>query len=100
MNMTPLDLAILSLAIWFLAFTATQFSGPFNVFGWLRTKAHTEGAKAGSLGEMLGCIYCAVIYWALLVFLIWLTPARLAIYPFAMAGGALFIHRYSGGNHL
>ena len=84
--MTPVDFAIVALACWYLAYSVVKLSGPFGVFTWLRTK-----------GELFTCIYCVSLYVAIGFAAIWLTPARPLVYPFALAGLALTIHRYTGG---
>lgn len=89
------DLLTVALASWLLAYALVKFSAPFNVFGRLRTWAGEP--KAGNLAEMLSCIYCVSFWTAVLFFVLWLTPARPLVYPFAITGGVMFIHKYVGG---
>ena len=87
--MTPFDFALIALATWYLAYAAVKLAGPFGMFAWLRTK-----------GELFTCIYCVSLYIAIGFALLWLTPARPLVYPFALAGAALMLHRYTGGMHV
>lgn len=87
--MQPLDLLLISLSTWYIAFCMTQLPGPYNTFARLKAK-----------GGAFKCIYCLSPWIAAVWFLIWLTPAQALIYPFALAGGALMLHRYTGGSHL
>ena len=88
--MTPYDLLLLALATWYTAYVVVQLDGPFTVFKRIRPR--TRG--------LTECIYCFAPYAAVLWLLIWYTPAKPLIYPFALAGAALMLHRYTGGNHL
>lgn len=98
--MTPFDFLLYALAVWLTAYALVKLSAPFNVFGKLRTWAQAdENAKAGSLGEMLTCIYCTGFWCAVGWYIIYLTPARPLVYPFALAGLALMLHRFTGGFH-
>lgn len=84
--MTLSDIALVMLATWYTAYVVAKLDGPFAAFAWLR--AH---------GAVFQCIYC-LSWWVAIVFaLIWLTPARPLVYPFALAGGALLMHRFTGG---
>jgi len=80
------DMVIVSLGTWYAAYAIAKLGGPFGAFTWLRTK-----------GELFTCIYCLSIWVAVAFALVWLTPARVLVYPFALAGGALMLHRYTGG---
>lgn len=87
--MTPYDLLLLALATWYTAYVVVQLDGPFTVFKRIRPR--TRG--------LTGCIYCFAPYAAVLWLLIWYTPVKPLIYPFALAGAALMLHRYTGGMH-
>jgi len=96
----PFDLLLISLAVWYTAYALIKLSAPFNVLGKLRTWAQAgENAKAGSLGELLTCIYCTAWYCAIFWFIVWQTPLKPIVYPFALAGAALMLHRYTGSFH-
>lgn len=93
--MTPFDLLLLVSATYYTAYAVVKLPAPFNVLGRLRTWAGE--AKAGNLADLLSCIYCTGWWVALLWCVVWLTPARPLVYPFAVAGGMMFIHKYAGG---
>lgn len=97
--MTPTDLIILSLAIWYSAYVVVKLSGPFNVFGRIRAAVDHTKETAGSAGEFINCIYCTSWWIAVVWLLVWHTPAQPLVYPFALAGAALMLHRYTGGMH-
>lgn len=84
--MSITDIILVSLACWYMSYSVVKLSGPFGAFTWLRTK-----------GELFTCIYCVSLYVAIGFALIWLTPARPLVYPFALAGLALQMHRFTGG---
>ena len=87
--MQHVDFLLVSLASWYLAYVIAQLDGPFAVFTWLKAK-----------GKLFTCIYCLAIWIAVIWYLVYLSPARALVYPFALAGGALVIHRWSGGFHV
>lgn len=87
--MSAFDWLLLALATWYIAYIVVQLDGPFGVFKNLRPRS----------GGLMTCIYCFAPYSALLWLIIWHTPAKPLIYPFALAGGALLLHRYTGGMH-
>ena len=112
--MTPFDLLLLALATWYLAYSAVKLAGPFGVFTWLREwrggrwhgrtyeydiRVGNGDSKALQTNGALDCIYCISLYVAIGFALLWLTPARPLVYPFALAGAALMLHRYTGGMH-
>lgn len=96
--MNPLDLLILSLATWRAAYFIVKDNGPFNFMGRIRTR-WTDGEHPGSFGELLTCIYCASIWTSLLMLAIWFTPVQPVVQIVAISGGALMLHRYTGGMH-
>ena len=87
--MTPLDLLLISLACWYVSYVIAQLDGPYAAFAWLKARA-----------SVFKCIYCLSPWIAAIWFLVYLTPARPLVYPFALAGAALMLHRYTGGNHI
>jgi hypothetical protein len=90
-NLSPFDLLVLCLATWRLAYMVTRESGPFDVFTTLRERL--------PLGGLTSCIYCASVWAALLLLLLWHTPAQPLLLVLAIAGGALMFGSYSGANH-
>lgn len=95
-----IEFIIIALAAWYVAYVVTQLSGPFNVFGrvreWSRRKIREgEGTPKGSFAEAIECIYCMAFWAGALLYAIWaLTPLQPAIYPLAIAGGALAWDRW------
>jgi len=96
--MTPFDFLLIALASWLTAYYLVKSSAPFNLFGRLRAWAGEK--KPGNLAEMLDCIYCTSFWTALFWCIIWLTPLRILVYPFAVAGAGLMLHRFTGGMNI
>ena len=90
--MQPFDLLIIALAAWRLARFVTKDSGPWRVME--RVRART------TLGGMLDCIYCASVWAAALAYTLLLTPAAWLVVIAAGSGGAMLLHRYTGGEHV
>jgi hypothetical protein len=90
MNLSPLDLLILSLACWRLAYLFTKESGPFDFIAGLRARY--------PLGGLMNCLYCASVWTAAGVYLLWLTPLSPLVYVLAISGLALLAYRYTGGD--
>lgn len=89
-GLTLLDLLILSLATWRLGYFISRETGPFSLAKRLREKY--------PLGGLTTCLYCASFWCAVLFFGLWLTPLRVIVYPFAIAGLALMAGQYTGLN--
>lgn len=90
--MTPLDLLILALFAWYGSYVLIKTSGPFDVFARLRSIT--------TIGGLLACIYCLAPWIALLGYLILFhTPLAPIVYVGAIAGGAMILHRYTGGDY-
>ena len=92
MNLSTLDLLTLILASWWVAYVVTHKGLPFGVMDWLRAKT--------TLGGLLTCIYCFSIYAAALGYVLLATPLAPLVTIAAAAGGALLLHRYTGGDHI
>lgn len=90
--MRPLDLAILTLATWYAAYSVATKGGPWNVFEWLRQHV--------PLGGLTQCIVCLAFWFGAAFYLLSLTPLAPVVYPFAAAGGAILLYRYTGGNRV
>jgi hypothetical protein len=88
MTITLVDLLILALAVWRLAYMLVKEDGPYQVFTNLR--------KQVFLSHVLACIHCTSFWVALILYGVWLTPAYLIVYPLALSGAALMLHRYVG----
>jgi hypothetical protein len=90
--MTPLELLILSLCAWYVAYVLIKTSGPFNLFARLRALT--------TLGGLLECLWCLVVWLAMVAYVLYVhTPFREVVYVGAVAGGAMILHRYTGGDH-
>lgn len=90
--MQPTDLLILSLATWRLAYLITKEAAPFSMMQRIRERA--------TLGGLLTCIYCTSV-WVAVLFVLIVRPVidpMLIIYLFAVSGGAMILHRYTGGD--
>ena len=90
MSLSLPDLLILAAAAWRVAYLLTKESAPFNLMGRFRSWT--------TLGGMLTCIYCASIWTALLMLLLWLTPLQPLVYLFAISGAALMLASWTGAN--
>lgn len=91
MTMTPLDLLILALFTWRLAYMLVKEDGPFQVFARLRART--------TIGGVLTCIYCMSVWTALLGYVLISTPLVPIVYVGAVSGGAMMMWRYTGGDH-
>jgi hypothetical protein len=97
MTLSPLDLLIIVLAAFRLAWFVTRESGPYNIAANLR--------KTTTLGGLLDCWKCASFWTAALMLLSWYLPAPVGDFThalvmlFAVSGGAIVIAYYSGANH-
>lgn len=89
--MQLLDLLILTIATWRLAYFIAKEAGPFGCMAALRQRF--------PLGGLTSCIYCVSIWAALALYLI-SQVFMPAVYVFAVAGGAMLAHRYTGGDHI
>jgi hypothetical protein len=89
--MSPLDLLILCLATWRLAYFVTKEGGPFSLAARLREKT--------TLGGLLTCVKCASMWTALLMLVLWQTPLVPLVWVFAISGGALMLESYTGAGH-
>ncbi len=87
--MTPLDLLILALFAWYVSFVLIKTDGPLKLFLRLRTLT--------TIGGLLLCIWCLCPWVAALGYLLMQTALFPIVYIGAAAGGAMFLHRYSGG---
>ena len=89
--MQPLDVLLVALATWRLAYFVSSESGPFAFMQRLRAK--------NDLGGLLTCPKCVSIWAAgLMVFLVF-TPLVFVVWVFAVSGAALMLASYSGANH-
>jgi hypothetical protein len=89
--MQSLELLLLALFTWRLAYLLVKESGPFNLMGRLRAKT--------TFGGLLDCIYCASVWTALIGYVLLSTPLVPVVYVGAASGGAMMLWRYTGGEH-
>lgn len=82
------ELLILSLATWRLAHLLAREEGPFAL-----VKAFRE-----RVGGALACLYCASV-WCAALLLLAQQVAPMVIWVLAISGGALLLHRYTGGDY-
>lgn len=82
----PFKFIRLILATWYLAYSFTSTSGPFNVFKNIREQF--------PLGGLTNCIICLSPYIALGLMLT--KPFKIVLNVFAVAGGAVLLHGYTG----
>ncbi len=88
MTISGLDAIVLMLAVWRVSYLIVHEDAPFKIMA--RIRAIT------TLGGLLSCIYCTSIWVALFALILW-GYAPVVIYVFALSGGALMMHRYTGG---
>lgn len=90
--MKALDLLLVVLATFYAAYVLVNTHGPFGAFETARARLPHGG--------LLTCIYCLAVWLAVLFYVLMLTPAAIVVYPIALAGGAMLLFRYTGGNHV
>jgi len=88
--MTAFKLLLLALATYTVASTLTQQAGPFEVFTRLRRRV--------PLGGLATCVYCAMPWCALALWLID-AVAPVVVDIFAITGAALMLGAWSGVRH-
>jgi O-antigen ligase len=89
--MTLPDLLILALFAWYVSYVLIKTDGPFKIFSRLRAVT--------TLGGLLACIWCLIIWIGLIAYLLYLSPFREIVYVGAIAGAGMMMHRYTGGEH-
>lgn len=91
-QLTALDLLVLALATWRLAYMFALESGPWRVFERIRQKL--------PMGGLMTCIYCLSVWMAALTYVLWLTPGAALVWILAASGGAMLFWRQTGGMHV
>lgn len=91
--MNPLDLAVLSIASWRLAYMATRENGPWRVFARLRTLT--------TIGGLLECVYCASVWTAAGMLLLWTIGglAQVFVMVLALSGVGLMLASWTGAGY-
>lgn len=88
--MQPLDLLIIALATFYLAYSFTLLEGPFKAFAAIRAR----------LGGVTACIYCMALWVGLVCYVLYQTALQPVVTVCAVAGLGMFIFRFSGGQHV
>lgn len=86
--MDALNLLILALFAWRLAYMLVKEAGPLDVFTRLRAVTN--------LGGLLICVNCMSVWTALLGYLLLDTPFAPVVWVIAASGLALWGHKYTG----
>lgn len=86
--MSAINLLILSLATWRLAYMLVKEPGPYQIIE--RTR------KVRFLSKVLACVNCASIWVAPFLWLLTFTPLWPLVWFLAISGAALMLHRYTG----
>lgn len=84
--MGALELLTLALACWRLTMLLARDDWPFGAGALLRERV-----------PFLACVYCASVWAAAGALLLW-HALPVAVYVLAVAGGAMLLHRYTGGD--
>lgn len=90
--MTPFELIIIALFAWYISCVLIRTSGPFKLFA--RVRAVT------TIGGLLECIWCLIVWMAVLGYALIQTPLAPVTYVGAAAGLGMLGHRYTGGDHV
>lgn len=90
--MSPLDLIIIALATFYLAYSLTLLEGPFKAFVKLRFWL--------PLGGLTQCIYCMALWVGALCYVLYNTTLQPVVVVLAIAGLGMVIYRYTGANHV
>lgn len=88
--MTPLDLLVLALFAWYLAYVLIKTSGPFKIFERVR--------HVTTIGGVLECLWCLILWTAVLGYLLIHSPFAPMVYIGGAAGLGMIGHRYTGGD--
>lgn len=91
-----LDLILIAIATFRLAWFFTRESGPWGVAASIR--------KTTTLGGLLDCWKCATFWTAALCLILWYTPAlqpigAALVIVFAVSGAAILVTHWTGANH-
>ncbi len=89
--MNTLDLALIALGTWYLSYCIAQKDGPFHLFQRVR--------NLFPLGGLTACIVCLSVWIALGLYLLALVFLPV-VQILALAGAAMLMHRFTGGDHI
>jgi hypothetical protein len=87
--MGSFELILLLAATWRLSYLIAREDAPFGIMRRIRAVT--------TLGGLLDCIYCASVWCAFGLLLIY-PYAPVLIWGLAISGLAMLAHRYTGGN--
>jgi hypothetical protein len=88
MTLQPLDLLVLALATWRLAYLMAKEDAPFHLMTRLRQRT--------TLGGLLDCIKCSSWWAAALMLVLWFTPLQPLVWVFGISGAGLMLGNYTG----
>ena len=92
MNLQIIDLLILAIATWRVAYLITKEDAPFKLMKRFRERHPDWG--------VFHCIYCASVWTALVLLIVWLIPyGQYVVTVFALSGAGLMLASYTGANH-
>lgn len=95
-TLTPLDLLVLALFTWRVAFLVAREDAPFALMRRFRAR-YTLGMRAD---DGTYCVKCVSVWTALAAYLLWLVPPlQPVVWVGAVSGLALMLASYSGVNH-
>lgn len=87
--MPPFDFIVLALATWYLAYSIAHKDGPWQLFKRVRERL--------PLGGLTACIVC-LSFWIGGAFYVLSIVAQPVVSVFAVAGLAILLHRFTGGD--
>jgi hypothetical protein len=90
MSLSALDLLILALATWRLAYLMAKEAAPFHLMTRLRQRT--------TFGGLLDCLMCSSWWAAVVMLLLWFTPLQPLVWVFAVSGAALMLGNYTGSS--
>lgn len=90
--MNWLDLALVSLFTFYLAFAVSSTHGPFDIFATLRQRL--------PLGGLTICLVCLSFWLSIIGYVLLQTSGAPVVYAIAPAGAAVLLWRYTGGSHM
>ena len=94
LNLSLLDLLVIALATWRLAYFIAKDHAPFGFMDKLRTRFVKDKTKP----TILTCIYCSSIWAALVMLALWFTPLQVVVWVFALSAAGLMLGSYSGAS--
>lgn len=95
LNLSLLDLLVLSLATWRTAYFISRDHAPFGVMDKLRDRLVKDRTKP----TILTCVICSSVWAAALMLVLWHTPLQPLVWIAAVSGAALMLASYTGVNH-